>query len=406
MGFAEDIAKLSEQIRPRSENVFGEEATKQALILPFFSALGYDVWEPREVQPEYVSDAAKKKSGQFEKVDYAIAIDGSIVMLVEAKSRDQKPEAHDGQLGRYFTWTISAKVGIVTNGVEYRFFTDLREKNIMDKEPFFSFNVLDYDSKDIENLKLFHRDNFDATAISQYAEEMVYVKGMTRLVGDILRTPSEEFIRFLVGEVGKVSSTCALEGRVTSKIVEKFRPIIKKSIQNSLVELMTRSISQEMEHSTEEVETVAESSKSAKTEELLDESVGSEESDKVITTDEELDAFERVKAIAATSDRFQHTVGYKDVESYFGVHVGKPGWWFMRLYLSPKRKSLVARLSLQDTQELTSGFDVQEVSTSLGGEATRVFISEVSDLDKLSPLILKCYEVESEKHLLAAEKVA
>jgi len=78
----------------------------------------------------------------------------------------------------------------------------------------------------------------------------------------------------------------------------------------------------------------------------------------------------------------------------------------MRLYLSPKRKSLVARLSMQETQELTSGFDVQEVATSLGGEATRVFISEVSDLDKLSPLILKCYEVESEKHLLAAEKVA
>ena len=402
MGFAEDIAKLSEQIRPRSENVLGEEATKQALILPFLSALGYDIWEPREVKPEFVSDAAKRRAGQFEKVDYAIAIDGSIVMLVEAKSRNQKPEAHDGQLGRYFTWTLSAKVGIVTNGVEYRFFTDLREKNIMDREPFFSFNVLDYDSKDIENLKLFQRDNFDATAISDHAEEMVYVKGMTKLVGDILRTPSEEFIRFLIGEVVKVSPTCAPEGRVTIKTVEQFRPIIKKSIQNSLVELMTRSISQEMEHSTEGVETVAESSKSAKIGELQDESVGSEESDKVITTDEELDAFERIKAIAATSARFKHTVGYKDVESYFGVHVGKPAWWFMRLYLSPKRKSLVARLSLQETQELTSGFDIQEVST----EATRVFISDVSDLDKLSPLILKCYEVESEKHLLAAEKVA
>ena len=402
MGFAEDIAKLSEQIRPRSENVLGEEATKQSLILPFLSALGYDIWEPREVKPEFVSDAAKRRAGQFEKVDYAIAIDGSIVMLVEAKSRNQKPEAHDGQLGRYFTWTLSAKVGIVTNGVEYRFFTDLREKNIMDREPFFSFNVLDYDSKDIENLKLFQRDNFDATAISDHAEEMVYVKGMTKLVGDILRTPSEEFIRFLIGEVVKVSPTCAPEGRVTIRTVEQFRPIIKKSIQNSLVELMTRSISQEMEHSTEGLETAAESNKSAKIEELQDESVGSEESDKVITTDEELDAFERIKAIAATSARFKHTVGYKDVESYFGVHVGRPGWWFMRLYLSPKRKSLVARLSLQETQELTSGFD----STSLGGEATRVFISDVSDLDKLSPLILKCYEVESEKHLLAAEKVA
>jgi predicted type IV restriction endonuclease len=403
MGFAEDIAKLSEQIRSRLGNVSGEEATKQALILPFFGALGYDVWDPMEVRPEYISDASKKKAGQFEKVDYAIAINDSIVMLVEAKARDQKAEAHDGQLGRYFTWTLTAKVGIVTNGVEYRFFTDLRNKNIMDKEPFFVFNVLAYDAKDIENLKLFHRDNFDAMAIGRHAEEMVYVEGMTKFVGDILRTPSEEFIRFLVGGVGKVSPACEIEGKVTSRVVDKFRPIIKKSIQNSLVALMTRSITQEMGQSTEDTATTSEHGESINTE-PDDELLSTEDAAKIITTEEELEAFARVQVIAATSTSFHHTVGYKDVESYFGVHVGKPGWWFMRFYLSPKRKSLVARLSIQETKALAPEFEVQEVSTAFGGEVSRVVITSIEDLDKLKALVLKCYEAEAGKHPVAPRK--
>ena len=130
-------------------------------------------------------------------------------------------------------------MGIVTNGIQYRFFTDLRDKNVMDEEPFFSFNVLKYDSKDIENLKFFHRDNFDVAAIGSHAEEMVYVKSITKLIGDILRSPSEEFMRFLLSQLG-------IEGKINKKKLEKFEPIIKKSIQSSLVELMTRSLSQEI----------------------------------------------------------------------------------------------------------------------------------------------------------------
>jgi predicted type IV restriction endonuclease len=53
MGFAEDIAKLCEQVRKRIEQVNGEEATKMSLIIPFLSTLGYDVYDPAEVMPEY-----------------------------------------------------------------------------------------------------------------------------------------------------------------------------------------------------------------------------------------------------------------------------------------------------------------------------------------------------------------
>ncbi len=396
MGFIEDFAKLSEQVRKRADQVVGEEATKMALIVPFLSALGYDICDPTEVMPEYVADFAVKKAGQFEKVDYALAINGTIVMLVEAKARGQKAEAHDGQLSRYFNGLLKTKVAIVTNGIEYRFFTDLRDKNFMDKEPFFSFNVLQYEPKDIENLKFFHRDNFDATAINKHAEEMVYVKGMTQLVGNLLRSPSEEFIRFLVTELGKVSLSYEIQGRITSKVIEKFEPIVKKSIQSSLLELMTRSLSQEMAQAVENNNT----SKQAEIEEEIVETQEQETEgvNNIVTTAEELEVFDKIKVFVDSSTTYNLEVKYKDTASYFGVNLlGKTNRWFLRLYLSAQKKSFVTRLSVDEARSLATDFEVLEVPTALGDAASKVIISSVSDLDKLAPLILRCYEKEAAK---------
>lgn len=388
MGFTEDIAKLSDKVCKNADHVLGEEATKMAFIAPFFSALGYDISEPTEVMPEYVADFATKGIGPLKKVDYAIAINGAIIMLVEAKARGQKAEAHDGQIQFYFNGLLGTKVGIVTNGSHYRFFTDLEHINRMDKEPFFSFDILKYDLKDIENLKFFHRDNFDATAIGQHAEEMVYIKSMTKLVGDLLRSPSKEFMHFLLSQL-------ELKGIITNRKIKKFEPIIKKSIQNSLVELMTRSINQEIAQPMEtngdvildEVKEIQEK-----------ESELTIEDPKVETTAEELEAFEKSKAIAATSKIYHLEVSYKDVVAYFGLHVGNAHWWFIRLYLSPKKKSFVTRLSVNEVKSLAPNFEVQELAAPLGGAASKVIISSVSDLDKLAPLILKCYETEAAKH--------
>ncbi len=389
MGFTEDIIKLSEQVRKRFDQVVGEEATKMALIVPFLSALGYDVYDPSEVMPEYVADFATRRAGQFEKVDYALAINGTKVMLVEAKARGQKAEAHDGQLSRYFNGLLTTKVAIVTNGVEYRFFTDLRDKNVMDKEPFFTFNILEYDTKDIDNLKFFHRDNFEVTAITNHAEEMVYVKGMTQLLGNLLRSPSEEFVRFLVAELGTVAPSYEIKGRITGKIIDKFKPIVKKSIQGSLVELMTRSLSQEITQPVElEVEQEIEE------EEKQQESQES----KVVTTAEEIEAFEKIKAITQTSMSYNFELQYKNTASYFGINLGKSTWWFLRLYLSSQKKGFITRLNVDEVKSLALNFEVQEITASLEDTASKVIISSVSDFDKLTSLILRCYEAEAAKH--------
>ncbi|MBF2073350.1 MAG: type I restriction enzyme HsdR N-terminal domain-containing protein [Synechococcales cyanobacterium C42_A2020_086] len=396
MAFTDDIAKVAEQVRKRAEAVSGEEATKMGLIVPFFSTLGYDVFDPTEVIPEYIADFAVKKSGQMEKVDYAISISNEIVMLVEAKARDKKPEAHDGQLKRYFNGLRSAKVAIVTNGIEYLFFTDLRHENMMDDDPFFVFNILSYDQKQVENLKFFHRDNFDALVIKRHAEEMVYLTGMTQLMDGLLRSPSDEFIRFLISQLGNIGSRYAIESKITSKIVEKFRPIVKKSIQGSLVELMTQSISKEMGQSNE-ISSPAQLMEEI--EEIQDELDQSLEDTKVETTAEELEAFEKIKAIVAQSTNCKLEVKYKDVVSYFGLNVGKVTWWFLRLYLSPKKKSFVTRLPIDEVKRLSLGFEVQEMSASFGDATARVIISSINDLDVLNELILKCYETEALKRM-------
>lgn len=393
MVFSDEIAKVSEQVRTKADRVTGEEATKMGLIVPFFNALGYDVFDPTEVIPEYTADFAIKKAGQFEKVDYAIAINSVIVMIVETKARNEKPETHDGQLKRYFNSLLATKVAIVTNGIEYRFFTDLRHENVMDDDPFFSFNILKYDQKQLENLKIFHKENFDSRIIKRHAEEMVYLKGMTQLVDNLLRSPSDEFIRFLISQLSTIGSSYAIEGRISSKVIEKFQPIVKKSIQSCLVDLMTQSLNREMSQPSE-----ANSPTDLVDDDEPDDPVKGIEGVKIVTTPEELEAFEKVKSIAVKSKTHKLEVKYKDVVSYFGLNVGKTNWWFLRFYLSPNKKSFVTRLPVNEVKALAPGFEVQEMSASLGDAASRVLISSVTDLDKLSNLILKCYEIEASRH--------
>ncbi len=135
MAFQDDLATHIDRIRSRMPHVQGEEATKQALVVPLLQVLGYDVFDPREVRPEYVADFAVKKAGQFEKIDYTICVGGLPVIFVECKALGAALEDHSGQLSRYFNSTPSVRVAWITDGVHLRVFTDLLEANIMDDSP-------------------------------------------------------------------------------------------------------------------------------------------------------------------------------------------------------------------------------------------------------------------------------
>lgn len=168
MEFNELIKQFSERIKELKGNISTEEATKMSLIVPMFQMLGYDVFNPMEFCPEFTADVGIKKG---EKVDYAILENGSPSILVECKSCTEDLDRHGAQLFRYFS-TTSAKFGILTNGIIYRFFTDLEEANKMDLVPFLEINMLNLKEASLFELKKFCKDNFDKEKIFSTAEEL------------------------------------------------------------------------------------------------------------------------------------------------------------------------------------------------------------------------------------------
>lgn len=195
--FKEDLKYLSKRVSTLKDNIGTEEATKTSLIMPFFQLLGYDVFNPVEFVPEFTADVGIKKG---EKVDYAIVLEGSPVMLVEAKSINEQLTKHDSQLFRYFGTTTS-KFGILTNGEEYKFFTDLDEPNKMDATPFLTINLSKIKDNQIPEIAKFHKDNFDISKITSSASELKYLNSLKTFLNEQLENPTEEFVKYFVGEI-------------------------------------------------------------------------------------------------------------------------------------------------------------------------------------------------------------
>ncbi|EGP5463963.1 endonuclease, partial [Enterococcus faecium] len=172
--FQDTLKQLGKRVVELKDSIGTEEATKTSLIMPFFAALGYDLFNPTEFVPEFTADVGIKKG---EKVDYAIVLEGQPTILIEAKSINEQLTKHDSQLFRYFGTTVS-KFGILTNGEEYKFFTDLDEPNKMDLTPFLTVNITKIKDSQIPELAKFHKDNFDVDKITSSAAELKYLNSL------------------------------------------------------------------------------------------------------------------------------------------------------------------------------------------------------------------------------------
>lgn len=370
--FFDQLQRLADQVRKRLPHVRGEEATKQALILPFLSALGYDIYDPTEVQPEFTADFAKKRShGQAEKVDYAIHRDGAPVIFVECKAADVNLGSFSGQLARYFNATPACPLAILTNGVRYFFYSDLDEKNILSDKPFFEIDILRLTEGEADVLEGFTRDRFDPSAARDQAEEIIYTNQISGYIASILRSPSEGFTRFVLGELGMFTGK-----KVTAKVVEKFIPTIKRAIQATLLDMATRSIKEQSEEPREAAAPAAEAPGAPP----ADDKGGS----KIVTTEEELEALETIQTICGQSSLAGSApILHRDTTSWFTISVHSIRRWFLRLYFNQRKKSILTRIAPDQVKALASGFEV---------DGSRVYISSPRDLLRLRALILFAYE--------------
>lgn len=373
MDFKTEIQKLSVQVSERKSHVINEEMTKQSLIIPFLQKLGYDVFNPLEVRPEYVADFGVKKG---EKVDYAIFKNGSPIIFIEAKSVSENLDKHDAQLSRYFNATPEVKIAILTNGVEYKFFTDLTQDNIMDNTPFFSFSMESLTNADIETIENFSKDKFDASKLVKYAEELVYMSNLNSTLKELFRNPSDEFLRFLIKDFSN--------SRITTNVIERFRPIVKKAINNTLLEIISEGLApRETAVSTEQT-----TEEQIETETAIDEESSAKNA--IVTTEDELQSFEIVRSTLEEAKRDITNLAYKDTTGYFTIINRVVTRWFLRINLDTANKYIITRLNVDLCAKLCPGFSVEPAPKSLG--ESRIRIQSVEDLKQLKNLIVTCFD--------------
>ncbi|HET6402739.1 MAG TPA: type I restriction endonuclease [Candidatus Kapabacteria bacterium] len=217
MDFKDQLKQISDKIARMKDNVLTEEATKNAFVLPFIQCLGYDVFDPSEVVPEFICDIPTKKG---EKIDFAIFMEGKPMILIECKHWASDLNLHDGQLLRYYT-VSKARLGILTNGITYRFYTDLVSLNVMDDKPFFEIRIDDLKEQQIEKLKEFQKGVFSLETILSTASELKYTNELRNIILQEIHDPSDDFTRYFTRSVYPSSK------QITTKVLEQFKPLVK-----------------------------------------------------------------------------------------------------------------------------------------------------------------------------------
>ena len=222
MDFSDRIRKLADRLHDRRPHIRSEEATKHSLVIPFIRDLGYDIYNPAEVVPEYTADLDTRKG---EKVDYAILKDGSPIILIECKDVDVTlGREQRSQLTRYFMVTRDARYAILTNGMVYQFFTELDEKNRMDIKPFLTIDMENLDDRDVRELARFTKDTFDADKIFSSARELRFMREIGERITAEFREPSSDFVRHFAKQV--------YSGPLTKPRMEEFTRFVREALRN------------------------------------------------------------------------------------------------------------------------------------------------------------------------------
>lgn len=322
MDFIDQVKQFSTRVQKIKDQIPTEEATKMSLIVPFFQMLGYDVFNPDEFMPEFTADVGIKKG---EKVDYAIMKEGKPVILIECKWCGSPLDKHGSQLFRYFG-TTTAKFGILTNGIIYNFYTDLDESNKMDLTPFLELDMTNIKPNVVAELKKFSRDSFDVDNIFSTASELKYSKAIKLLFANQLKEPSDDFVKYFLSEI--------YSGVKTQNVVDKYRPIVRKSLNDYISEMMNDKISSALKS---DAEVAAVSEPVVVPQELTDES----EITKIHTTDEEIESYYAVKSMLVGVVKAED-VTYKDNERYFAVlYKGNIRKTICRINFDTKKKQIL-----------------------------------------------------------------
>jgi hypothetical protein len=330
--FKQTILNISERISMFKEQAATEEATKTSFVLPVIAALGYNIFDPSIVVPEM--DCALVK-GSGEKIDYAIMKDGKPIMLIECKHWKKSLSLHETQLQKYFA-ASNARFGVLTNGIEYRFYTDLDKTNIMDEKPFLVLDMLNISDNDIAHLEKFHSSRFNENEILNEATQLQILTSLYDVVSRDFKEPSQTFVQYFVKAVN--------DGHFTSKQVTQYTPLVKKAIGTYINDVIADRLEAAGKQVNEQEETLPVEQK--------------EDTPKVVTTQEELDAYNIVRSILRKNIDVSR-IGYTDYQSYFAIQLDTNMWyWICRLEFGVRKKKITVPSAEYKGKE---SFDIETI---------------------------------------------
>ncbi len=345
MDFKDQIKQLGEKVIKLRDQIQTEEATKSAFVMPFIQSLGYDVFNPMEVVPEFVTDFGAKN---VEKVDYAILKDNQPVLIIECKNHVENLDKHYTQIHKYFHLT-KARFALLTNGVQYNFYTDLDASNKMDEKPFFSFDITTIKEQQIKELAKFHKSGFDINTILTSASELKYSNAIKTVLTAELANPTPDFVKYFVKRV--------YDGMATEKIMIQFTELVKKTVEQTFNDIVSDRLMNAINQTKQPVIDTQSDVQSSDNDE-----------NKVVTTEDELNGFYIIKSILRTRIDSNRIV-YRDSQSYFSIILDdnnrKP---LCRLWLngqSKKHLGLFDKDKKETKQEIVTLDDIYKFSAEL-----------------------------------------
>ena len=219
MDLIEFLRGVSKEIRQKRRYATDEAKTRSFLVEPFLKRLGYDPGNPDDVTPEFIAGFVAKKT----KVDYALKKDGKPIIFVEVKSAiTSLSHNHTVQLQHYFSTKLDVRFGIVTNGLEYRFYADLDLPNVMDDAPFLIVDMLNFDEAYVADLSIFTKSSFDVDRAKSHAIGLKHKFALRRVLEQEIDSPSDELIKLFIKRIRP-----ELKG-VTKKVSAEMTPIVKE----------------------------------------------------------------------------------------------------------------------------------------------------------------------------------
>ena len=227
------------------------------------------------------------------------------------KVSDPLDASRASQLARYFH-TTKARIAILTDGIVYKFFSDLDAENTMDTTPFLEVDITRLETRDLNALNYFSKNSFNVDEARAAASDMKYIRGDESIpCRGVIASPRRSLSAF--------SRAKSFSGPMFQSRIESFTGLVKLAFQG----FVNDRINSTLQRASDIVNTGIDDSEPSSIDEVESSAEDPQDADSdgvksIVTTVEEVEGYEIVRTILSDFVDPERIV-MRDTHSYCGV---------------------------------------------------------------------------------------